>query len=282
VPSRIVHHTDAVRIGAFRSRPGDHDFADSGPTRGHLLVFPREVVEIEHAGGRPIIAEPNVVMIYNRGQQYSRRALSSAGDRCEWFAYPAHTVIEAHLANGLRADDDERPFGALTHAPSSARSYLLARLAFDSRAGDALIVDELAAILLDELLGRVAGARSSAPARSHVELADAIRRWLGAHHARNASLETIARAHAVSVFHLARVFRRVTGTTIHAYRTQLRLRAALERLGDGADLSTIAHELGFSSHSHFSHAFRRGFGVPPSRWREASKIVTAERGARAR
>ena len=279
--SRVVHHSASIRIGAFRSRPGDADFADSGPTRGHLLVFPREAVEIEHADGAPIIAEPNIVMVYNRGQHYTRRALSPDGDRCEWFAYPAHTVIEAHVANGLRVDDEERPFGALTHAPSSARSYLLARVAFAS-AGDELIVDELATILLDELLGRVACTRPRAPARSHVELADAVRRWLAAHHARSATLEAIARAHAVSVFHLARVFRRATGCTIHAYRTQLRLRAALERLGDGADLSAIALELGFSSHSHFSHAFRRNFGVPPSRWREASKIVTAPRRSLAR
>jgi AraC family transcriptional regulator len=73
----------------------------------------------------------------------------------------------------------------------------------------------------------------------------------------------------VSVFHLCRTFRAVTGQTIHAYRTQLRLRAALERVEYASDLSAVALDLGFSSHSHFTAAFRRAFGVTPSGVRRA-------------
>jgi AraC-like DNA-binding protein len=40
---------------------------------------------------------------------------------------------------------------------------------------------------------------------------------------------------------------------------------ALEPLADGAgDLTRIALDLGFSSHSHFTAAFRRHFGLTPS------------------
>jgi AraC-like DNA-binding protein len=61
------------------------------------------------------------------------------------------------------------------------------------------------------------------------------------------------------------VFRDRTGFTLHAYRTNLRLRIAIERLADGeADLAALARGLGFSSHSHFSSAFRSVFGVQPS------------------
>jgi AraC-like DNA-binding protein len=52
---------------------------------------------------------------------------------------------------------------------------------------------------------------------------------------------------------------------LYRYLTRLRLRAALERLADGArDLTALALELGFSSHSHFADAFRREFGRTPS------------------
>jgi AraC family transcriptional regulator len=75
----------------------------------------------------------------------------------------------------------------------------------------------------------------------------------------------IAEAIGVSRFHLSRVFRTCTGFSLHGYRNQLRLRAALERLVDPqAALPALAGELGFSSHSHFTAAFKESFGVAPS------------------
>jgi AraC-like DNA-binding protein len=272
VPSQIVHDSETIRIGAFRSRPTDRDFDDSGPTRGHLLVFPREAVTITHAGGQPIVADPSVVMIYNRGQHYTRRAISPVGDRCEWFAYPTETVLEAAVAHDVDVRHDDRPFGEISHARSTPRCYMLARIAFDHAGAD--FVEEVTATLLDEVLRR----SDTCPAlpRSHVELADAVRRHLAVRYADRSTLASIARAHGVSVFHLARVFRRATGQSIHAYRTELRLRTALERLAAGDEVSTVAFDLGFSSHSHFSSAFRRAFGTRPSQLRP-SKILTAAR-----
>jgi len=61
--------------------------------------------------------------------------------------------------------------------------------------------------------------------------------------------------------------RLVTGASLHQYRDQLRLHAALNRLEGGQDLTTIGLDVGYSSHSHFTAAFRRTFGHPPSRLR---------------
>jgi AraC-like DNA-binding protein len=67
--------------------------------------------------------------------------------------------------------------------------------------------------------------------------------------------------------------------SFHRYLTRLRLRAALERLPDASDLTALALELGFSSHSHFTDAFRREFRRTPSEarrdWREMSKNLEA-------
>lgn len=71
-------------------------------------------------------------------------------------------------------------------------------------------------------------------------------------------------------FTLARIFKARTGLSLHAYRNQLRLRSALERLREpGVDLIDIALDLGFSSHSHFTETFRRTFGKPPSAVRDS-------------
>ncbi len=81
-------------------------------------------------------------------------------------------------------------------------------------------------------------------------------------------LPDIATALAVSIFHLCRVFRKGTGLSLHGYRQQLRLRASLDEIGiPGTDLTELALDLGFSSHSHFTATFRRAFGFPPSYFR---------------
>ena len=78
------------------------------------------------------------------------------------------------------------------------------------------------------------------------------------------SLDEIATAVGVSPFHLARLFRRHTGFSLHGYRTRIRLLHALDRIDEARGaLTDLALDLGFSSHSHFTDAFRKAFGVPP-------------------
>ena len=96
----------------------------------------------------------------------------------------------------------------------------------------------------------------------------AIARHLALRFAEHESVAAITDAVGVSPAHGARVFRRSTGLSIHAYRTALRLHAILDRLLDPAiDLSAAALDVGFSSHSHMTAAFREAFGAPPSAWR---------------
>ena len=104
-----------------------------------------------------------------------------------------------------------------------------------------------------------------ARARRDFNLVEAARDLIARRFKENVSLADLAGDVGCSVFHLARVFKSRTGFSLHAYRNQLRLRAALEGLGEGeVDLIDIALDLGFSSHSHFTEAFRRNFGKPPS------------------
>lgn len=247
--------------GAFARHPRDADFADTGPTRGHLLVFPRTCVGITHAGRSRVVADPTLVMIYNRGQHYTRHAIEPSGDRCHWFAFPAPAILAVR-----GGDDEERPFGDLVCARSDLRAYALAHAT--RHATDPLLVDELALALLEHVL-------SAAPLDTtpHRALADATRAWLAAHYTETANLDDIARAVGVSPFHLARIFRRATGRTLHAHRTELRIRAAIERLFDAPDLATLAHELGFSSHSHFTAAFKHHVGVAPSHARASRNLA---------
>ena len=70
------------------------------------------------------------------------------------------------------------------------------------------------------------------------------------------------------------MFRERTGRTLTEYLHDLRLRAAVDRLGE-ASLSRLAADLGYASPSHFTDRFRATFGVPPSQLRN---LMEAEAG----
>jgi AraC family transcriptional regulator len=71
---------------------------------------------------------------------------------------------------------------------------------------------------------------------------------------------------------------------MHRYLNRLRLQEALQRVAAGADLGEVGISLGFSSHSHFTAAFRKEFGVTPSQARSAltPRGCPASAGARPR
>jgi AraC-like DNA-binding protein len=105
--------------------------------------------------------------------------------------------------------------------------------------------------------------------RGHRQLAESVRAILVAEPGSPHRLKDLASMLGVSPSHLAHVFRAEVGLGLHQYLLQVRMALALDRLSDGAsDLSRLAIDLGFVTHSHFSAVFRRCFGKPPSRVRE--------------
>jgi len=263
----ILFRTPSVAVGAFRC-PRTHPlFRDSGPIENDVFVFPRTRVSIAHAGGRRFTADPGVVTLYNRGQLYARSGIDEA-DRSDWFAVDRALALE--LVRD--PDPDGRPFRK-GHAPSSPATYLRQRRLFERlRSGealDALAVEEEVLLLLADVLRDAASAAPAADADA-VDVAQRARVELGARIAEGLSLAALARAVGVSRSRLCRAFRRATGTTLHEYRDGLRLRRALEALPGCSDLTALALDLGYASHSHFGARFRRAFGLTPSAARKLS------------
>jgi AraC family transcriptional regulator len=81
------------------------------------------------------------------------------------------------------------------------------------------------------------------------------------------SLAAIAREVGVSPTYLTQQFSRSEGMPFHRYQSRLRLARALAELPRCSDLTRLALDLGFSSHSHFAASFRAMVGVSPSRFR---------------
>lgn len=81
------------------------------------------------------------------------------------------------------------------------------------------------------------------------------------------ALSEIAREVGVTGVYLTQEFTRVEGIPLYRYQLQLRLNRALLELPHCDDITRLALDLGFSSHSHFTSTFRRCFGVTPSGFR---------------
>jgi len=175
------------------------------------------------------------------------------------------------MAAELAASPGDLPF---VHAPSRPREYLRLRLAAQAAAsgtGEALAIEEAvcaalsAAFEAGTAVHRIRNAKRGVTADEHSRLVERAKELLTERATAHDSLTSLALRLHVSEFHLARAFRARTGFSLHGYRMHLRLRAALERLERGHDdLRSLATDLGFNSHSHFTGAFRSVFGTSPS------------------
>ncbi len=80
----------------------------------------------------------------------------------------------------------------------------------------------------------------------------------------NLSVTNIASALHVSISALKRVFKKYAGLGVHKYFLKLKLKAAIELLGNGSSVTSTAEKLGFSSQGYFTNVFKREFGELPS------------------
>ena len=116
------------------------------------------------------------------------------------------------------------------------------------------------------------GHRTTEPGRVTRRLIGRTKQFLEANLAVPIRLADVARAVGASPAYLTDTFRRAEGIPLHRYLTQLRLARSLVELEHANDLTTLALSLGFSSHSHFTAAFRRAFGCTPSRFRQSTRL----------
>ncbi len=226
------------------------------------IVFVTRGVFVAETRGEEIPLTPNEVWLHPPAMPYRIRH-PRGGDECTVLTVSETLLSEygewkpMRLAGRMTA----RIFRMQAELASAARRRVV----------EPLRAEEIARQLMDEVFE--SGEPASAPPRpKHVKLVRRTQELLASHFAEAMSLDDIASAAGSSTAHLCRIFRRSTGESIHQYRLALRLREGLARVERGEpDLTTLALDLGFSDHSHFTNAFARAFGVPPSRHRRSVK-----------
>ena len=121
-----------------------------------------------------------------------------------------------------------------------------------------------------EALDRLGRARSPTPAQTQAMFA--VARAIDEDVSGDHSVRTLAALASMSPFHFIRCFKRVVGTTPHAYVRIARLREAGRMLCDpNLPIASVAFDVGFQDLSVFNHAFREVFGMTPRQLRQATQ-----------
>ncbi len=88
---------------------------------------------------------------------------------------------------------------------------------------------------------------------------------------RELSLAEIAGAAYLSEFHFARLFKKITGATPHAYLASFRIERARRLLAESdLPIADVGAEVGYASQSHFTKIFREATGMTPKAFRDAA------------
>jgi len=238
--------------------------------RGTHLVFPYRGVFLRHVGRDDAVADANQVLFFNDGQDYRISHPVSGGDACLSLAISPPLLLE--LAPTALLHDRAVPTFKHQHQRIDARAQVLVALlrhALRNHIADALEADILTLTLVRRALG-LRTTRGLPVSTGRQRLVDRVKLVLTADPGRRWTLADIATETGGSPVYLTQVFQQVEGMPLYRYQTQLRLARALDLIDRYDDLTTLGLDLGFSSHSHFSAAFRRAYGRTPSQFKQAA------------
>jgi AraC family transcriptional regulator len=256
-------------------RPDDPEWGEENLVTRHIVALPSTPVWQYHDGAERQLLNQNNVVLHHAGSEYRRERFRDGGYRC-LFLVPT-PVLMREVAAGEDpsiADSQEVRFPASV-APLDGPTFALSRLAARCLRPGGPAGGAGAREALYEVLRRVVRASgvsaskrsavSPATARARREIVEEAKEMLNGAPVGRVPLDDLARSLFTSPYHLARIFRAATGFSIHGYATHLRLRTGFDRIQASADrIGDVGAALGYHSHSHFTSAFRRAFGMTPS------------------
>jgi AraC-like DNA-binding protein len=248
------------RRGPFEFRSAE-DFSPD-----FQVCLPYSGFFVWHVGHDEVIADANQVLFVTSGEAF-RLSEPTASGFAELIVTPSLDLLCEIVRTPVHRLDGHPLFVRRSCRASFAIQHLCARTlsALSTRAMGPLERDEWLVELLRTVLD--VNAPQPAPALRTRRLIQRTKEFLEGHASSQVRLCDIARAVDASPAYLTDLFRRHEGVALHRYLTQLRLARALVELPHTNNLTALAFDLGFSSHSHFAAAFRRAFRCTPSAFR---------------
>jgi AraC family transcriptional regulator len=275
---RFLFSGSCVAVSRWQCLENGPGTTEERAQAGHVVSFAHQGAYRLHTRDACSLIDANRVALFNLAVPY--QTSHPCGGRDSGSAI----VVQPDVLHGIVSRYDPGAEAKATfvasHGPCPTAALLrqrrLLRRLEAAPFVDPLEAEECALEVLEDVVrafyaerGQPAGPERATRARQR-DAVERARVLLSREFSQPLRLSEVADAAGLSASHLCRVFPAETGLPVHRYRNRLRLRAALERLAEpGCDLTTLALDLGFSSHSHFTSAFRREFGLAPSDWRGA-------------
>jgi len=230
------------------------------------LVFPYRGVYVRHVARDEAVAEGNQVLFFNAEEGYRVSHPVPGGDSSLTLIVSEPQLREVAPRALLR----DRGFAfRRQRLRIDARTQALVavlRHSLREKIAEPLEAESLALTLAQRALGpRTTHAPSASVGRQR--LVDRAKLVLAGDLARRWTLAEIADEVRCSPVYLTQVFQQVEGLPLYRYQLRLRLARALDLLARYEDLTSLSLDLGFSSHSHFSAAFRAAYARTPSEFR---------------
>jgi AraC family transcriptional regulator len=248
----------------------------------HVVSFVHHGAFLLHSEGRPMLIDPTSVVFYNPDAPFQTEHPFGCHDHGSAIVIHQDRLRDILSAHDPAAVEGENGLFRRTRGEgftqACLRQRLIVRRLLGRPAPDPLAIEAAVFRLLGTMAGDLArrdgvepGRRDPVRARRYyVEEAKA---FLRDRFREPLQLDDISRALHVSTYHLCRLFKEETGIPIHRYLNKVRLLEALGPVVGGKDeLSALALDLGFSSHSHFTAVFRKEFGMTPSEVRRAGSL----------
>lgn len=246
------------------------------------ICFPYAGFFVWHVGRDDVVGDANQVVFVRGGEAFRMSSPSKSGYG-ELVVTPEMGVLtEIACANGRHLFEHPLFKRRTTLAPPAMQ---VARARFCHWIGSAVprdpLEEEEALIALVRAAFRPDVRRLKAVAPGTTLLLRRAKEVLHERLTDRLLLADVSKNVGVSPAYLTDLFTRSEGIPLHQYLTRLRLGRALVELPHANDLTALALDLGFSSHSHFTYTFRRQFGISPSqfrgRTRRAQRSDAAER-----
>lgn len=234
-------------------------------------MFPYRGVFVRHVGRNDAVAEANQLLFFNNAEGYRISHPVEGGDSC------LDLVVEEAQLQELTPKEQLRSGSAVAFRrqrrridPRAQALVAVLRHSLSRNIAETLEAETLALTLVRRSLGEGTSHAAGASA-GRQKLVDRAKLVLSSDLSRRWTLAEIATEVGVSPVYLTQVFQQVEAMPLYRYHLRLRLARALDLLGCYDNLTTLGLDLGFSSHSHFSSAFRQVYGRTPAEFQRSIK-----------
>jgi AraC-like DNA-binding protein len=267
----ILFNNDLLQIRHVLCKPEDRACSDFEESPADVMVMPVRGSFLQHfSDGTHIVAEPSQALFFEAGHPYRISHSIAKNDEC--LAFEFSPEIWKELLN----ERNFRKNSLLSNKAIHQRSILWKRLLLGF-ASEIEAVEISISLLQSALVTVKDVAKRPSSENRRTEQIDAVKIALLKQPDKKWTLTELAKEVSLSPFHLTRIFGKYVGTSLHQYHLRIKIAETVnDLLNTKKEITEIAFNHGFSSHSHFTLTFRRMIGITPGEFRQSVNFRTEQ------